>query len=174
MVIVTRPTSSDLGRSWCKGAQLKPGPSEGRRPPPPPPQPRTWALISTPPARGVLWEQTYPHAFAAVSSRGTRQAQGTLGGEREEQLGWGEDRAGHGLSAGQQRTHQAGIMAETLLLRGWQHAYLQPRRPRGRARNAGSRISLQTSASGSTFEQDPQVVCMHLTVGVRCPSPDSR
>lgn len=39
---------------------------------------RTWALT-----RGCLWrgrrEQTYPHAFAAVSPRGTRQAQGTLG-----------------------------------------------------------------------------------------------
>ena len=164
MVIVTRPTSSDLGRSWYKGAQLKPGPSEGQRPPPPPPQPRTWALISTPAARGGLWEQTYPHAFAAVSSRGTRQAQGALGGERKEQLVWGEDHAGHGLSAGQRRTCQAGIMAKTLLLRGWQHTDLQPRRPQGRARNAGSRISLQTPASGSTFKQDPRVVCMLLTV----------
>lgn len=28
---------------------------------------------------GEGWEQTYPHAFAAVSPRGTGQAQGTLG-----------------------------------------------------------------------------------------------
>lgn len=71
VVIVTRLTSRDLGRSWYKGAQLEPGPGEGH------PPSRTGAPISRPP------EQTYPHAFAAVSSWGTRQAQGALGGERE-------------------------------------------------------------------------------------------
>lgn len=47
---------------------------------------------------GLPREQTYPHAFAAVSPRGTRRAQGALGGERErdEQLGRGEDSTGDG------------------------------------------------------------------------------
>ena len=62
---------ADWANAWYKGAQLEPGPGEGH------PPSRTGAPISRPP------EQTYPHAFAAVSSWGTRQAQGALGEERE-------------------------------------------------------------------------------------------
>ena len=67
-----------------------------------------------------------------------------------------------------------GIVAKTLLLRGRQHTDLQPGCLQGRARNAGSRVSLQTLASGATFEQDPQGVCMRLMVGVRRPGPASQ
>lgn len=34
-------------------------------------------------ARGEVGDEAYPHAFAAVSPRGTRRAQGTLGQRRK-------------------------------------------------------------------------------------------
>lgn len=88
VVIVTRLTSRDLGRSWYKGAQLEPGPGEGH-----------------PPLKDRGSDQQAPRTDipACLCCRlflGDPAGPGSpRRGEREERLTWGEDHAGHRLSA---------------------------------------------------------------------------